>query len=499
MIPERTVIIVGAGFCGTAVAVNLLRLARRPLNIILLDRAPRIACGTAYSASAFPYLLNVPAGRMSATSVDAEEFLAFAQRRVPNVTAEHFLPRALYGEYLEATLTSAERSATRGVRLTRIHGNAIALEQPPGTLHVHVHLASGRRLTADSAVLALGNPRPASLPCLQPLQHSPGYADDPWSDAAAFRPGETVLVVGTGLTMADVVIAGCQRANGRSDVHAISRHGLLPLAQSAVGAAPDHELATRRLTTAARTTRGLMRAVRTLTADFEVGGGDWREVTTLVRQLAPGLWRRLPDTERRRFLRHVRAYWDVHRHRLPGESVTALDELRRQGRLQVHAGRLLSAERVGERILVSWRVRGTVQREKLLVDRLINATGPDYDARRTRDPLLGSLLGQGTAVPDPLGLGLATAEFGALRDACGRNSSTLFYVGPMLRAAHWEATAVQELRQHAELLAGHLAARMAGISAPLSERGRVRWQQPASEIHCLSPDRPSSPIQPAPA
>jgi hypothetical protein len=34
----------------------------------------------------------------------------------------------------------------------------------------------------------------------------------------------------------------------------------------------------------------------------------------------------------------------------------------------------------------------------------------------------------------------------------------LFYLGPMLRAGHWEATAATELRNHADQLARHLAA-----------------------------------------
>jgi uncharacterized NAD(P)/FAD-binding protein YdhS len=41
--------------------------------------------------------------------------------------------------------------------------------------------------------------------------------------------------------------------------------------------------------------------------------------------------------------------------------------------------------------------------------------------------------------------------------ADGRTATRLFYLGPMLRAAHWEATAVGELRVRAEALAAALA------------------------------------------
>ncbi len=60
---------------------------------------------------------------------------------------------------------------------------------------------------------------------------------------------------------------------------------------------------------------------------------------------------------------------------------------------------------------------------------------------------------------DPLNLGLRTGRFGACVDTQGRVHDRLYYVGPMLRAAHWEATAAAELRNHAEQLAAHLAGR----------------------------------------
>ena len=54
----RTVVIVGAGFSGTAVAIHLLRLPHSaPLRIVLIERAPT-AGGLAYAIRERPYLLN---------------------------------------------------------------------------------------------------------------------------------------------------------------------------------------------------------------------------------------------------------------------------------------------------------------------------------------------------------------------------------------------------------------------------------------------------------
>jgi uncharacterized NAD(P)/FAD-binding protein YdhS len=199
--------------------------------------------------------------------------------------------------------------------------------------------------------------------------------------------------------------------------------------------------------------------IRELTREVESRGGDWREVVTFVRQLAPALWRRLPLPERRRFVRHLQAHWAVHRHRLPPQLGARIDSLRQSGRLQVHAGRIDSVTATGEQLRVSWLPRGSSSTAALTVDMVVNATGPDYVLERSADPLLKSLRAAGLVSEDALNLGLRTARHGACVDSQGRSSERLFYLGPMLRADHWEATAAAELRDHAERLAVHLADR----------------------------------------
>ncbi len=455
----RTIVIVGAGFSGTAVALNLLRLPQaRQQRIVLLERTrARMMRGAAYARDRNPHLLNVPAGRMSASSADPLEFLRFAQRVQPAATAEDFLPRKLYGDYLESTLMAAALLSPPHVRLDRVHGEAVAIERLRRSRGVRVHLEGGASIVADSVVLALGNPPPGRLPGGEELRASRRYVADPWRTPPTFRRGETVLIVGTGLTMADVALAGNQAAKGGAMIHAISRHGLTPASQTSVHHGREYGLHDGVLLRAAAVSLArLVRGVRALVADIQLVGGDWREAIASVRALAPALWQRLSARERQRFLRHVRCHWEVHRHRLPERTASALDTLRRQGTLQVHAGRLLRLTPAGRRISVSWRARGQSAHRTLLVDRVVNCTGPDYDPRRGEERLLRSLIAQAMAVPDPLGLGLLTDGFGALVDASGRIADDIHYIGPMLRASCWEVTAVQELRVHAERLARHV-------------------------------------------
>jgi len=173
--------------------------------------------------------------------------------------------------------------------------------------------------------------------------------------------------------------------------------------------------------------------------------------------MAPTIWQRLPERDRLRFLRHLRAQWDVHRHRLPPETIARFEALRQQERLHVHAGRILEMRADGKQIVVTWRPRGSSQTRSVSFDRVINCTGPDYAIERSNDSLWRNLLRCGLCVPDRLGLGLKTGPHGAVIDADGWPGPHLFYLGPMLRADHWEATAVAELRVHADKLASLLA------------------------------------------
>lgn len=451
----RTVVIVGAGFSGTALAIALLRgTPRMPLRVVLVERA-RFARGAAYGRHGHSYLLNVPAGRMSANPHDPEEFLRFARERLPQATGEDFLSRELYGDYLEASLATAEATRAPEIEVRRLRDEVIAVERVSRSARLEVHLDSSGCLEADAVVLALGNPPPATLPGGEALAAKARYVADPWAAPLRFRAGEKLLLVGTGLTMADVALAAARSTGERIELHALSRHGLLPAAQSTLPAHAPFDAAPL-LSAASVSLRALVHTLRELAQERCARGADWRALITGMREVTPQLWQRLQPPERRRFLRHVRAYWDVHRHRLAAETWQGLQACMHSGVLAVYAGRLLGMEVSGPQVRVRWRRRGRTSVSVLSVDRVINCTGPDYDPERTRERLLRALIAQGLAQRDPLGLGLVTNDIGALIDRGGRATSNLFYLGPMLRPASWESTAVAELRTQAARLARHL-------------------------------------------
>ena len=481
----RTIAIIGAGFSGAATAVHLLRCARTPLRIVLIDDQPETAAGLAYSPSQADCLLNVPAGQMSLDASRPGELVDFAARQGMRVGAQDFLSRALYGRYLCATLQDATESS--GMECTRIWGRVTRLTQFHNRARSwRVDLDDGHLILADDVVLAIGNPRPARPAALQAIRGTRWYVHDPWSPLPQERPDmapRRVLLLGTGLTMADVALRLSLRGPEPPAIIALSRRGRLPQPQTAFNRAALLSDAVATIRGSGGSLRELARVVHSLSRQVDGIGGDWREVINAVRKIAPELWAGLSIEDRRRFLRHVRPIWDVHRHRLPPAATEELQRLQTTGALTVHAGAIESANITSAGIEVVWRRRGTQQRESCVVGRVFNCTGPDYRPAQSDDPLVRSLLSSGLIAPDPLELGIRATADSEVINADGRVVKGLYYVGPWLRARDWEATAVPELREHARRLAERLAdTALKGHRRQESEPRRLRLAAQAA-IH----------------
>lgn len=476
----RVIAIIGGGFSGTVLAAYLLReVTDAPLRIVLVERQQHTGCGVAYAERSFPYLLNVPAGRMSVVAADNADFLRFAQRRLPDATADAFLPRHIYGDYLRDVLHTAEAAAPASVHLERLQGETTSIHamDAQGPLIVSV---GTRQLLADQVILACGDPPPVPKRYAADLIEHPAYVVDPYQEGC-IKPGDrAALLIGTGLTMADVAIAAAEQ-NPNVRLAALSRHGLLSRAQREGFATvlPASLQLDSRL--AGLPLRGLVRSVRALIGSVQEQGGDWREVVGRLREIVPQLWQSLGEADRRRFVRHVRVYWDVHRHRMAPATAERIAELQRSGRLTLLAGCVTQLCADGERIVALWRPRGRYETRELWVDRVVECSGSDRRLQHSPDGLWRQLLNDGIATVDAAGVGLRTGTHGALIDVHGRASARLFYLGPMLRAAHWEATAAGELRVHARSLAAALAG-AGGLAGRLRrDRHRARGGHAAGE------------------
>jgi uncharacterized NAD(P)/FAD-binding protein YdhS len=456
--------IIGAGFSGTAVAIHLLRRAPpKGLRIALVDPRGEPGAGVAYATRDYPYPLNVAAGQMSLDSENPQDFLDFARGTGIRAEATDYLPRQVFGEYLRVRLAGARAAASAKVLLAHHRASALQLRRTTSG-RFGVWLDDGSMLEADQVVLALGNPPPACLREIASIAATERYIGDPWSlGKLAHQEIQSVLLVGSGLTMIDAALRLAAIRPRLRHIHILSRHGWLPQPQAfqpAPAIRPDVHAA---LDTARGSIRALFRSLRAAARTVVGAGGDWREVLALARSQLPEVWQGLNDAERARFLRHGRSAWDIHRHRVPAGPLGAVHALARLGVLEVHAGRLVEVNAYDDTVEVIWRPRGATRTRAWLVDRVVNCTGPDPRAERSTDPLVQSLLSSGLVRCDARALGIDVAADGRVISRDGSAVDRLYYIGPWLRARDWEATAVPELREHAAVLAKRLLSNLETI------------------------------------
>lgn len=430
------VAVLGAGAAGCLTAAQLARTASsrdRRIEILLVDPAPP-GQGVAYSTTDPRHRLNVPASRMSAWPDDPEHFLGWLRRHVSvDFPASGFAARMHYRDYLVDTLDEAVQAA-RGVRLTRVPRRATDLRRQGRRLRLT--LDDGTSRAVDCAVLATGPGGASTSWAPAALRRSPRFIADPWAAGAEPRVprGGQVLLVGAGLTMADMAMRW-GRAGVR--VHVASRHGMLPLPHSAqpqqaapAPALPDGPL---RLADARRFVFDHIRRT-----------GDWRSAVDGLRPVTAQLWQRLASADREAFVRSGARRWDRVRHRVDPAVHAWLEQRRAEGALCVHAGTVTGAVETGEGLEVTLSTGA-----RLTVEAVLNCTGTCAEVRRSADPLVMNLLESGIARPGPLDLGFATDAAGRLAGAGGAPPAAIWAIGPLRRGELWESTAIPEIRSQA--------------------------------------------------
>jgi uncharacterized NAD(P)/FAD-binding protein YdhS len=424
------VAIIGAGFSGTMAAAHLARLG---IGSVLIEPRNVAGQGTAFSTRDPAHLLNVPAGNMSAWPDLPDDFAARA-----GAGAGDFAERRHFGAYLRAILDEAVENgaqviADRAVAATRDEAGW------------RVELEEGGSVSAQALILAIGNQPPAPLPFADSARDR--LIDNPWGAQArtaienSVNRQADVFIVGTGLTMVDVVLS-LDSAGHQGRIVALSRRGLLPKSHAESAPAPVewHEIPEGGL-------RGLITWLRERS-----GASSWRAAIDSLRPHSQRLWQSLGAEQKRLFLRHARPWWDVHRHRIAPQVAGRLSELIVEGRLRVFAGRVSAARQQGGMVDVTIRERRTGNEIEGRYAYIFNCTGPLGEIGRTRDPLLRQLLDDGLVRPDELGIGLAVDD-----RSRAESSPRLWALGALTKGRYWEIIAVPDIRHQAAQVAADIA------------------------------------------
>jgi len=447
--------IIGAGFSGVAAAIHLLK-KEIPRRILLFERADRFGRGLAYQTADACHFLNVPADRMSVHEDEPDDFVRFLGEDATHLAESLrtplgvFATRNTYGRYLAGTLREVLTNAIGAPRLSLVADEVVDLVPSQGGFLLVD--AMGRTHSVACVVLAhgYGTHAGSANSTLHPY---------PWDlQAVEDLQGELpVMIVGTGLSMVDAVLSIRKRSPGTRIV-AISRRGLLPRPHAAIGTQPEHfhgEVATlRELVRTIRRKRG---------AATRADEGDWRGRIDGLRSSVQRIWQALPLAEKKRFSRHLRPWWDTHRHRMARPIAERISRMIADGDLRIERGTIVDIDDRQSAAVVTWRRRGEVGSQKACFERVIDARGPDRTESLLTDNLQQNMNRRGLTRSGPLGIGIDVTRDLLVIGRSGMPHPRLWALGPITRGVFWECTAVPEIRQQAKQL-GRLAANLSKIA-----------------------------------
>ena len=446
------VAIIGGGFTGAAVALNLLELPGIASVTIIEPRA-QLGAGLAYGTADPAHRVNVPAIRLLVHPNEPGAFHAWLESsgaladdpeaQLPD--GRRYPRRAAFGQYVQQRL--AQAVAAPGAPPFR-HLRASARSVNPLGIGYAIALDDGVEHLADIVVLAVSHPAPAVPAPLRGVAAAPKFFANPWTEnlRKTINPSDRLLIIGTALSTADV-IAALEEEGYHNEILAVSRRGLVSRERrpTTTGPAGDFSSAPSRtaLSLLQRTRQEIARA------------GMWEPVIEALRNQGGAIWAALPVDERRRFLRHLRTMWDVHRYQLAPQLAAVLRAKAARGELRMQAARLQGSSYDG-RFHVMLRRGGAQATESF--DAIINCTGPDHSSVIQNNPALASLAAAGLLRRDVHGLGIDTTATANPINAAGQPVRNLFVAGPLARASAGELMGLPQVTEHAARVANQVAA-----------------------------------------
>ena len=425
--------VIGGGFTGIVGAIALLNTVDEPFRLSIIEPKSDIGRGVAFGGHHPSLLLNVRARDLSISAGQPGDFLnwAFSQLdqgeqhgALHEGLAHAFLPRQLFGEYVRQRFFQAA-SRRKDVELSIIDAEATSCVADSGAFRIE---CAGRMpISADIVFLATayGLERESATGALSAFGRV---------SSGRLVAAQSLALIGSGLTMVDALLSA--RRNGfEGTATIVSPRGQLPRphAPMGVGYHPITLPPSKRVSL-------LASRIRIACETSDAHGTPWQAVINSLRPSLQALWQDFSTEEQARFLRHLRPFWDSHRHRLPMETHAQLEAELASGRAKLVRGRVRAVRRAGEGFRLRVASRG--HEHTIETDLAFDCTGhrPDLDA-----PLLQSLLNKKLVRRDPHRLGLVAREDGQVIGDSGQPTPGLFALGPLCQGSLWEITAVPEI------------------------------------------------------
>jgi len=435
---SKTIAVIGGGVSGALVVLNILKQSDRAIHILWFDAKNAFCKGLAYSTDEDVHLLNVRASNMSVFVDEPVHFVNWLTQQQLPFSSQDFVPRTIYGLYVLSTFNELKESNAT-VKITCLAEEVIAINKNGDD-----YLISAKEdYRAQQVVLAFGNFLPAHPRSIHTdFQQSHRYFQNAFSSQVVKYAinQESVLIVGSGLTMIDVVLS-LKKHEYTGKITAISPHGYLPQAHI------ENPLPATVLYINDQQTYTLLQLFSLVNQRLKFARANQLSVHSVIDALRPHLqrlWLGFSLEDKQQFLRHLRHKWGVARHRAASQSMQVVNELLNTNQLELIRGRVndITSNETGFDIQYSNRQQ---EFNRLKTSVLINCTGPESNFEKVEFPLIKQLLQAKIICTDALKYGIEASVNGEI-------APNLYTIGPPLKGILWESTAVPEIRVQAQQL-----------------------------------------------
>lgn len=493
--------VIGAGVSGTLVVINLIRQSKGPLIIEWFERTGNFGPGIAYNTHDKNHLLNVRTSSMGAFADNPKDFYEWLltfdgvkaiQKICPDyiVDTQSFAPRALYGSYIKCRLQEGLDLAER--KGIEINFHSCTVVDAYYSIHEQNSYlisseTSNNLIKVDCFVLSTGNEKPRSIikASSGDTLYSPFLIEDVWNFIDSIDNLEkiknlscdtTIAVIGTGLTMVDIVLT-LSRIGYKGKIVALSRNGLLPLPHCEYSPYPSWDW----IVNTENVPLKAIQFLQILKGEINKAtkrGYDWRSVIDSLRPVTQNIWRRFDENEKRKILQHLLPFWNIHRHRMSPDIYEKIQSLINSNKLDIISTQCFESEIQNNGISLIIAHRGSSKTEKILSSFVFNCIGPNYSISNTQNLLIRNLLKNRLIEEDITGLGIRLTLNGLAHNVY---NAPIYPIGSLLIGELLECTAVPDLRFYAQDMAKKI---ISFISEKKDRRGFY-----SIEDNTIAPDR----------
>jgi len=465
-----SVAIVGAGLSGSLLAINLLKNTfDGKIEIFLIESSKkRFGRGVAYSPNSIYQKLNVPAKGMSLFPENPNHFVDWWKSNEKNYfylgesyDENSFFPRFIFGDYLESTLNSNIQTKSTNKEFFTINDEVVDATKIESQWKIK--LSSGAELIVDNLILATGNIPPGNPSYLaKEVLDSKRYLHNPWDDSLfeSIQLNESLGILGSGLSMVDVIMT-LKRKNFQGKIVSFSRSGKLPKVHSKLD-----QMNPTPFPTLKGNTNEDVHLIQNWIRENE--GISDVHLMNVIRPFTSEIWKSWDGKNQRRFIRHVRPFWESFRHRIPSESMAIISEWIHLGKLTFLKARIQSSKLENDSIEIS-TLEPNNKFGSYRFDRLINCTGPDTKLKEVKSDLYNNLKKKGYITQSENGIGFVTGNLGQVKTKEGKFLENLYCLGPLRKNELWESTALREIRDQVIKLTSVISNSNAKNTDPLNQ------------------------------